>query len=83
MSRRTVVGIDMHCFLIDAESLVPVSGTFYEPAAWNDPDPEAPNMDINEWQSKCSDKRREAERARLMEKYPHMRDVIARMEIFA
>ena len=48
MKTIEVVGVDMMCFKVDAESLNPIGPSYYQPAAWNDP---AGNqqMDVNEW----------------------------------
>lgn len=45
-----VVGFDMMCFKIDPVTLEPLSCSYYEPAAWNDPT--GPQMDIATWQAK-------------------------------
>ena len=46
---RTVVCPDFHCFKVDAETLEPLSCTFYEPAILVDPFPDSPNMSYSAW----------------------------------
>lgn len=42
-----VVCPDMMCFKVDAETLEPLTCSYYEPAAWADP--RGPQMSYDEW----------------------------------
>lgn len=42
-----VVCEDMMCFKVDAQTLEPLTCSYYEPAAWNDP--RGPQMSYSEW----------------------------------
>lgn len=50
-----VVGVDMQCFKVDAETLEPLACSYYEPAALTDP--RGPQMGIGEWQRCRNDQR--------------------------
>lgn len=43
-----VVCLDMQCFKVDAQTLDPIGGSYYEPAALSDQ--RGPQMDVMEWQ---------------------------------
>lgn len=44
-----VVGVDMRCFKVRADTLEPIGCSYYEPAAWRDPAGQK-QMCISEWQ---------------------------------
>jgi len=46
-----VVCVDMMCFKVDAETLVPLSCSYYQPAAWNDP--RGSQMSYSQWLQRC------------------------------
>jgi hypothetical protein len=47
MNEIEVVCVSMQCFKVDAATLEPVGGSYYEPNAWNDP--RGPQMTHSEW----------------------------------
>jgi len=52
-----VVGVDMQCFKVRVDTLEPVSSSYYEPAAWRDPQGHR-QMGIGEWQMLRNERRR-------------------------
>ena len=48
-----VVCVDMRCFKVNPVTLEPLSCSYYEPAAWNDP--RGPQMSHSEWTKKRMD----------------------------
>jgi hypothetical protein len=58
-----VVCLDMRCFKVDAHTLDPIGGSYYEPAAVTDP--RGPQMSVGEWNRRRNAKRMEQMRAGL------------------
>lgn len=51
-----VVGVDMRCFKVRADTMEPIGCSYYEPAAWRDPAGQK-QMCISEWQRLLADRR--------------------------
>ena len=60
-----VIGVDMMCFLVDAETLKPLSCGVYDPWAWSDPEP-GEQMSVAEWE-RILHERRELELKKIRE----------------
>lgn len=51
-----VVGTDMMCFPVDAETLKPLRCGVYDPWAWSDPEP-GEQISTAEWDGRCHERR--------------------------
>lgn len=69
-----VIGNDLMCFPVDAETLKPLKCGCYDPWAWSDPEP-GEHISIGEWNLRVSKKAEKAYAKRYRDYISHLKTI--------